>query len=51
MFNLGVNVGGVSVGTLGEGVGQSVWSTPAGEGCGAFRVGAVGGLAVTLEKI
>ena len=51
MFTLGGNVGGVSFGTLGEGAGQSVCSTLAGEGRGAFRVGAVGGLAVTLEKM
>ena len=30
MVTLGGNVGGVSFGTLGEGVGQSVWSTPTG---------------------
>ena len=51
MVTLGGNVGGVRCGTLGEGAGQSVWSTPAGEGCSAFRVGAVEGLAVTLEKM
>ena len=51
MVSLGVNVGGVSFGTLGEGAGQSVWITSAGEGRGAFRVGAVWGLAVTLEKM
>ena len=51
MVTLSGNVGGVSFGTLGEGAGQSVWSTPAGEGRGAFVVGAVGGLAVTLEKM
>ena len=42
MITLGGNVGGVRFGTLGEGAGQSVWSTPEGEGCGAFRVGYVG---------
>ena len=51
MVTLGGNLGGVSFGTLGEGMGQYVWSTPAGEGCGAFGVGAVGGLAVTLVKM
>ena len=51
MVTLGGNVGGVSFGTLGEGAGKSVLSTPAGKGRGAFRVGAVGGLAVTLEKM
>ena len=50
MFTLGGNVGGVRFGTLGEGAGQSIWSTPVDEGRGAFRVGAVGVLAVTLEK-
>ena len=30
MVTLGGNTGGVSVGTLGNGVGQSVWSAPAG---------------------
>ena len=51
MVTLSGNLGGVSFGTLGEGAGQSVWSTPAGEGCGAFRLGAVEGLVVTLEKM
>ena len=51
MVTLGGNVGGVSFGTLREGAGQSIWSMPAGEGRGAFRVGAVGGLALTLEKM
>ena len=51
MVTLGGNVGGVRFGTLGEGARQSVWSTPAGEGRGALRVGAVGGLTVTLEKM
>ena len=49
MVTLGGNVGGVIFGTLGEGAGQSVWSTPAVEGCSAVRVGAVEGLVVTLE--
>ena len=48
---LGGNSVGVSFGTLGEGAGQYVWITPAGAGCGAIRVGAVGVLAVTLEKL
>ena len=48
---LGVNIVGVSFGTLGEGAGQSGWNTAAGEGRGALRAGAVGGLAVTLEKM
>ena len=51
MFTLGGNVGGARFGTLGEGSAQSVWSMPAGEGCGTFRVGAVEGIAVTLEKM
>ena len=51
MVTLGGNLGGVRFGTLGEGAGQSVWSTPAGEGRGAFRLGAVEGLVVTLEKM
>ena len=51
MVSLGGNVGGVSFVTLGEGAGQSVSITPAGEGRGAFRVGDVGGLSVTFEKI
>ena len=51
MVTLSGNAGGVSVGTLGDGAGQSVWSAPAGEGRGAFGLGAGGGLAVTLEKM
>ena len=51
MVTLGGNIGGVSFGTLGVGAGQSVWSTLAGEGCGAFMVGAVEGLSVTWEKM
>ena len=51
MVTLGGNVGGASFGTLGEVAGQSVWSMPEGEGRGAFRVGAVGGLTVMLQKI
>ena len=51
MVTLGGNTGGLSFGTLGEGALKSVRSTPAGEGRGAFVVGAVGGLAVTLEKM
>ena len=49
MVTIGGNAGWVSFGTLGEGAGKSVWSVPAGEGRGAF--GAVGGLAVMLEKM
>ena len=51
MVTLSGNVVGVSFGTLGEDAGQSVWNTTAGEGCGAFRAGAVGGFTVTLEKM
>ena len=51
MVTLGGNAGGERFGTLGEGAGQSFWSSPAGEGRSAFGVGAVGGLAVTLEKM
>ena len=41
----------LSFGTLREGAGQSVWNTNAVEGRGALRAGAVGGLAVMLEKM
>ena len=51
MVTLGGNAGGASFGTLVEGAGQSIWSAPAGEGCGAFEVVAVGGITVTLEKM
>ena len=50
MVNLGGNAVGVIFGTLGEGVGYSDWITIAGVGRGVFRSGAVGGIAVTLEK-
>ena len=51
MVTLGGNAVGVSFDTLGEGAGQSGWNMTVGEGRGALRVGAVGGLAVTLEKM
>ena len=51
MVTLGGDAGGASVGTLVDGVGQSVWSAPAGAGCGAFGAGNVGGFSVTLEKM
>ena len=51
MVTLGGTLGGVRFGTLREGAGQYVWSTPVGEGHGACTVEAVGGLAVTLEKM
>ena len=51
MLALGVNAVGVSFDTLGEDVGQSGWNTTAGEGRGALRAGAVGGLIVTLDTL
>ena len=51
IVTLNVNTGGVSVGTLGDGVGQSVWSAPAGASCGIFGVTAAGGFSVTFEKM
>ena len=51
MVTLGVNAGGMSVGNLGDGEGQSVWGAPAGASCGVFEVTAVGGFSVTFEKI
>ena len=42
------NAGGVSVGTLRDGVGQSVWSAPAGVSRGVFRLPAVRGFSVTF---
>ena len=51
MAPLGGNAGGVSVGTLGDGAGQSVWSAPAGAGRGVFGAFAVGVFSVMLEKM
>ena len=51
MVTLGVSAVGVSVGTLGEGAGQSGWHTTAGVGRGALGSGAVGGLEVTSKKM
>ena len=51
MLTLGGSVVRVSFGTIGEGVGQSGWNTTAGAGRGALRAGAVGGLAMMLEKM
>ena len=51
MVTLGDNAGGVSVGTLGYGAGQSFWSAPAGAGGGVFGAFSVGGFSVTLEKM
>ena len=48
---LGVNASGLSVGTLGDGAGQSVWSAPTGASCGAVGVTAVGGFSVTFETM
>ena len=50
MVPLGGNAVGVSSGTLREGAGKYGWKTTAGAGRGALVAGAVGGLAVTLEK-
>ena len=51
MVTLGGNAGEVSIGTLGNGAGKSVWSAPAGAGHGAFGAGAVWGFSVTFENI
>ena len=51
MVTLGGNAFVVSSGTLGEGAGQSGWKKTAGAGRGGMGAGAVGGLAVTLEKM
>ena len=51
IVTLGGNAVWVSFGTLREGAVQSGWNTTAGEGRGALRVGAVGVLAVTLDKM
>ena len=51
MVPLGDNAGGVSVSTLGDGAGQSVWSVPAGAGCRVFGACAVGRFSMTLEKM
>ena len=51
MVTLGGNAVGASFGILGEGSGKSGWNTTAGESCAALRAGAVGGLAVTWEKM
>ena len=48
---LGGNAGGASIGTLGDGAGQSFWSAPAGAGHGVFGACAVGVFSVTLEKM
>ena len=51
MVTLGGSAVGVSFGTLEEGAGQHGWNTTAGAGRGALTAGAVGRLAVTLEKM
>ena len=51
MVTLGGNAGGVSVGTLVDGAGLSVWSAPAGASRGVLGVTAVGGFSVTFEKM
>ena len=51
MVTLGVNAGGMRVGTLGYDAGQSVRSVPAGVSRGVFGVTAVGGFSVTFENI
>ena len=51
MVTLGGNAGGVSVGTLRDGAGKSVWSAPSGASRSVFGACAVGGLSVTLEKM
>ena len=51
MVTLGGNAGGVSVGTLRDGAGKSVWSAPSFAGRGAVGAGALGGFSVTLEKM
>ena len=51
MVTLSGNAVGVSLGTLEEDAGKYFWKRTAGEGSGALRAGAVGGLAVMLEKM
>ena len=51
MVTLSVNAGGVSVGTLRDGAGQSVWSAPAGASCGVFGVTAAGEFSLTFDKM
>ena len=43
MVTLSDNAGGVSVGTLVDGAGQSIWSAPEGAGRGVFGACSVGG--------
>ena len=51
MVTLGVNTGGVSVVTLGDGTGKPIWSAPAGAGRGVSGVTAFVGFSVTFEKM
>ena len=51
MVTFGGNAGGVSVGTLRDGAGKSVWREPAGASRDVFGVTAVGGFSVTFEKM
>ena len=51
MITLGDNAGGMSVGTLRDGAGQSIWSAPAGAGRGVFGACDVGRFSVTLENM
>ena len=51
MVTLGVNAGGVSVGTLRDGAGQSVWSASAGASRCVFCVRAVVGFSASFEKM
>ena len=51
MVTRGNNAGGVSVVTLGDGAGQSIWSAPAGAVRGVFGACDVGEFSVTLEKM
>ena len=48
---LGVNAGGVSVCTLGDGAGQSVCIAPAGASRCVFEVTSIVGLSVTFEMM
>ena len=51
IVTLGGNAVWVSLGTLREGAVQSSWKATAGVGRGDMGAGAVGGMAVTLEKM
>ena len=51
MVTLGDNIGGVRVGTLGDGAGKYVWSAPAGAGRCVVGAVTVGGFSVTFENM